>query len=327
MPELDHVSLTGGVPGEGHSTQYHKSGISSPASFLRPLFSVYQLGSSCHKVIKFHDAFSDMGRCRLPDNASENPPSEGRYRNHIARAKTTVTELIMSNEWDYFFTGTLDPVRYDRYNLSRYKSQLSQFIRDQRKKYSREGDKLFRYVLVPERHADGAWHIHGVLGGVPDGAASAFPVGVPQRLIDGGYLNWSAYQDKFGFCSLGKLRDPFACAFYIRKYISKGFADEEFERNEHMYFASLGLTRRSHVSDYFSYSDELESCLSNYTPWCETGYVQGKPWHFGFDGDVFYEPMAPVRVPELDREVAAPCPEWEQMQLGLDELCSNVSFL
>lgn len=315
-------SVAGAVPGEGHLTQYHKAGIPCVASYLRPLFSVYQLGLNCHKVIKFHDAFTDMARSKLPKSVSESDDHNGRYRNNICRAKTTVTELIMSNEWSHFFTGTLDPKKYDRYNLRVFKSQLSQFIRDQRKKYGEL--KSFRYVLVPERHSDGAWHIHGLLGGIPSDALSDFPFGVPYRLISGGYCNWSDYQQKFGFCSLGVVCDPFACAFYIRKYVSKGFADEEFQRNEHMYFASQGLNRRVHLSDYFVGNSELESCLSNYSTWCETGYVLGKPWHFGFDGDVTYENLPYETFTDNRGEAAESCPQWEEMQIGISEYCGVV---
>lgn len=320
MSEFNSFSAAGAVPGEGYLTPYRIPGNHCGASFVRPLYSVYSLGSSCHKVCKFHDAYTDMSRLKLPKEHQETVLDSGRWRTNIIRAKTTITELILSNDWSYFFTGTLDPVRYDRFNLARFKSHLSQFMRDQRKKWGREGVKSFWYVLVPEQHEDGAWHIHGVLGGIPGEALASFSGNVPQRLIDGSYLNWPDYQKKFGFCSLGSIKDPVACAFYIRKYIAKGFTQDDFARHEHMFLASVGLQRRQHISDYFTPDSVLESCLDTFNPWVDRGYVYNMPWYFGFDGEVIFETLAPISFPAVDPEG---CPEWEEMQLSLSDLCSD----
>lgn len=102
----------------------------------------------------------------------------------------------MCNSWEYFFTGTLNPEWHDRHNLDRFRSAFAQWIRDQRKKYRSN----IRYVFVAERHKDGAWHLHGLLSGIPQDRLSRFVPGIhPRRLVDGDYLNWGDYAKKFGF--------------------------------------------------------------------------------------------------------------------------------
>lgn len=57
----------------------------------------------------------------------------------------------------------------------------------------------FQVLLVPELHQDGAWHIHGLIYGLPASALRPFRYPEPQKLIDGGFLNWPDYQRAFGF--------------------------------------------------------------------------------------------------------------------------------
>ena len=53
----------------------------------------------------------------------------------IRRTKSAIKELVLCNDWEYFITLTLDQKKYDRYNLKKFNKDLSQYIRDLRKKY------------------------------------------------------------------------------------------------------------------------------------------------------------------------------------------------
>lgn len=44
---------------------------------------------------------------------------------------------------------------------------------------------------------------------------------LPRKLINSEYMNWTAYMEKFGFCSFGRINNPVAAGFYITKYITK----------------------------------------------------------------------------------------------------------
>ena len=64
----------------------------------------------------------------------------------IIRAKNKIFELAFCNPWQYFFTGTLNPKLYDRTNLQKYHKDLTQWLRDQGKKFNCKID----FLLIPE---------------------------------------------------------------------------------------------------------------------------------------------------------------------------------
>ena len=76
----------------------------------------------------------------------------------------------MCNPWEYFVTLTIDPAKYDRYNLKEFHKHNAQFVRDYNKKH---GAKI-KYLIIPEQHKDGAWHEHGLFLGIPQSHLTAF---------------------------------------------------------------------------------------------------------------------------------------------------------
>jgi hypothetical protein len=96
---------------------------------------------------------------------------------------------------------------------------------------------------VPEQHKDGAWHMHGLIGGVDSAHLVKFDdmEKAPLKLKGKDYYNWTKYGEKFGFCSLGKIKNREAAAKYITKYISKDIAKSVKEVGAHLYYSSKGL--------------------------------------------------------------------------------------
>jgi len=165
---------------------------------------------------------------------------------NIRRAKNTVKELVLCNDWEYFVSLTLDKQKYDRYNLQKFNKDLSQYIRDLRKKYRAD----IEYLLIPEQHKDGAWHMHGFLMGLPKTELEIFdkeqrlPYYILDRLKNGAEIyNWVGYQDRFGFCSIEPIRDRDRVSSYVTKYITKDLASSVKELNAKMYYCSRGLRR------------------------------------------------------------------------------------
>lgn len=152
----------------------------------------------------------------------------------FSRARARVMELGLCNEWAHFVTLTLDPEKYDRFDLPRWRADLSQWLRNQRRLHC--GD--VRYLLIPEQHKDGAWHMHGLVAGI-DPATLEFN--------EHGYLDWPAYRRRFGYISLSPVQSRTACARYISKYVSKDLASRASELGSHLYYASRGLKGRELV--------------------------------------------------------------------------------
>lgn len=150
--------------------------------------------------------------------------------NSISRARSSIFEYSMCNDFDYFVTLTLDPKKYDRYDLNGYIKDLGQFIRN----YRRIHKVNVQYLFIPEKHKDGAWHIHGLIKGIP-----------PDHLHvnRNGYLDWDAYSRRFGWISLDKVRSKEAVSKYILKYVSKDIDNTITEKNKKMYYCSRGLKK------------------------------------------------------------------------------------
>lgn len=166
--------------------------------------------------------------------------------NNITRARSAVYELSACNEWDLFVTFTLNKEKYDRHDLKKYIKDLSQFLRDKRKKYGAN----ISYLLIPERHKDGAWHMHGFMAGVPAVALRAFtlkerlPRKIRARLKAGkSVYTWDEYAEKFGFADIERIENREASAKYITKYVTEDLARSVTEVGAHSYYASQGLKR------------------------------------------------------------------------------------
>lgn len=202
-----------------------------------PLYTIHRYSDGLFKVVAFKGN-RDPDFVYLRDR-EEQAQNEIKLDSNFSRARSMVLQYALCNPWEYFFTGTLDKTKMDRYDLDTYASRLMQFIRDKRKKY----EAKFQVLLIPEHHDDGAWHMHGLVNGLPEEVLSPFAPPAPKRLIEGGFLNWPDYMDKFGFCSLAPIRDPVATAYYVSKYVSKDLSRRSGDLGKHLYFHSRPLKK------------------------------------------------------------------------------------
>lgn len=74
----------------------------------------------------------------------------------MSRARCAVRNIALCNQFQYFVTWTLDPNMIDRYDAETVKKKVMKWLNNAS---SRKG---FQYVMVPERHKDGAIHFHGL---------------------------------------------------------------------------------------------------------------------------------------------------------------------
>lgn len=192
----------------------------------------------------------------------------------ISRAKSKIFEYAFCNPWDYFFTATLDPSKYDRTDLEKFHKDLTQFFRDYGKKYGIKID----FLLIPELHKDGkSWHMHGFLKGLPVEHLKQFKIGdtmgkaLAEKVVKGDIVyNWEAYQKKFGFCDLEPIRNHEAVSKYITKYINKDLASSVTELNHHLYYHSRVLQtakkmkKGTYVGDYIAPSFISDYCSTTW---------------------------------------------------------------
>lgn len=172
--------------------------------------------------------------------------------NSISRTKARISELALCNEWEYFVTLTLDKTKYDRHNLPKFIKDLGQMIRDFRKKYGSD----IRYLLIPERHKDGAWHMHGFFKGIPKDDLREFtlrdrlPNEMRKRILDGTRVfTWTSYERKFGFADIELIKNHEAVSYYITKYVTKEMTKTITELNAHSFYSSNGLKGKELIGE------------------------------------------------------------------------------
>lgn len=147
-----------------------------------------------------------------------------KLNNNLARAKTTIQNYALSNDFKYFFTLTFN-TSYDRFNLDVLKSNFRYIL-------SKKIKCGCKYLIVPEQHKNGAWHFHGFFTNEISGYITQNDYGfehIPEL-------------DKLGFHNIQEIRSIEKCSNYVTKYISKNLGSG-IKKFKHCYFASTGLQK------------------------------------------------------------------------------------
>ena len=94
------------------------------------------------------------------------------------RVRDNIFDLTISNEWKYFFTGTIDPKKLDSSDPNVVKKPLQKWLNNMVERYG------LSYLIIFERHknTDGI-HIHGVINST-----------VPLRLEDSGTKSYYGFK-------------------------------------------------------------------------------------------------------------------------------------
>lgn len=191
------------------------------------ILSVKQYGDNIVKV-------SMLSSCRVGgyeddiQYSAKGSVNDCKLSNNLSRAKTRVKELALCNSWKYWCTFTISPDKYDRYNLEVYRKDFAKFIKNLN---LRRIEKIV-YLLIPEMHEDGAWHMHGFINGLGDSDLV---------LNNNGYYTWKKYNDKFGYMSLSLIDDLEKSSSYCLKYMTKDKSRNVSDLGAHLYYCSKGL--------------------------------------------------------------------------------------
>lgn len=241
--------------------------------------SVYKFTPEIFKFVQWYSVRERFG----PGPVENHKHYDEKLDSSVSRTRRMILEKALCNDWEWFCTFTISPDGHDRQDLSGWNKDFMQMIRDWRKK----GRKI-RYLLVPEKHQDGSWHAHGFLSGLwPDDVISfkdmdkqgyRTPQGrrLARKLRTGGYYNWPAYQKKFGYCSLGPIRNPTAAGFYVTKYISKDKEAMVSQVGLNSYYWSQGLNTAQKFVDFYGRDPLIDNLLVNKYEFCATGMTHLK---------------------------------------------------
>ena len=222
-----------------------------------------------YNIKKYNDYMYKFTYCKMPIKRPgfeqetnlnyRRDVNDSRLTNNVARARTRIFEYAICNEFDYFITLTINGEKQDRYDLKEYVKKLGQFIRN----YRRNHEANIQYLLIPEKHIDGAWHMHGLIKGIPKDHL---------KKNEHGYLDWEQYKQSFGWCSIDKIKNKEAVAKYITKYIRKSFDSDRgiTEKESKLYYSSRGLKRPKKKKEGTLNGDHLDKIPFEY----ENDYVR-----------------------------------------------------
>lgn len=270
--------------------------ITAPPDEVRPTYTVHHFMDGLFKVVKFRST----APVYVPASDRCKKGNTDKLAASLSRARKNILELGLCNDWTYFVSLTLCDANGDRFDLNSWYESFTNWLRYQRKK----GYQI-SYALVPEKHEDGAWHMHGLMN--IDMPLVSFKElryqgrKLPSYLVDNGYFNWPAYEEKFGFCSLGLVRNHVAVAYYVTKYVTKDMSRCVSEVGSHMVRSSLGLNRSVKHCDIYGDVKYLDSFLDHVYDFCSTGMTKtsdGLDWSFALE----YMELEPWNVPEQEPE-------------------------
>jgi hypothetical protein len=152
------------------------------------------------------------------------------------RAKAAVRDLARSNDFRWFVTLTLSPEKVDRYDVREITRRLNHWADNH---VRRRG---LAYVLVPERHQDGAIHFHGLFNDALEAVDSG-------HRDSGGHRVYNLPEWDLGFTTAIELYgDRQAAIAYVCKYIGKQMgADGTPGKVGGRWYYSGGALRRPEV--------------------------------------------------------------------------------
>lgn len=187
------------------------------------------------------------------DDVPEEVDNERSARVSASRTVQQIYYLSRSNVWDWFVTFTFNPDKVDRYDYDDCCKKLSKWLNN-----VRSFSPGLKYLVVPERHKDGAWHFHGL-----------FSCAAGLEFVNSGHVDSSGNEIfnvgkyRFGFTTATRVQDTERVSKYLVKYITKDLCAASFGKKR--YWASRNLDKAP--VDLVSFETEekhafLQECIA-----------------------------------------------------------------
>ena len=210
-----------------------------------PTFKLYQYSDTIYRIVFFPKREKGWEEIENKNDYKDLEFMKNEsLRTSLSRSRRSVREYILSNSFKYFVTLTINSVNADRFNLQECQDLLTRLIHNYSRQLKYANKEKLDYVIVTEKHENGAFHFHGVFS---DMLASDIFVN------DNGYLDSKYFSKNLGFFSMSKIKSKLACALYTTKYITKQSIVNDKGRH---YFCSKGL--------YKPVSHEVKKCDLRY---------------------------------------------------------------
>lgn len=153
----------------------------------------------------------------------------------LRRTQSEIADIIDCNDFEWFGTLTTDPKKIDRHDDEVVTKKVATFL-DHLKRSSPD----LTYLLVPERHKNGALHFHALFGHL-----NAHMSDSGKKWHRETIYNLKAYT--WGFSNFTRIKDKARTANYCRKYITKEMLTER--KNKKRYWSSKNLKKPERIEN------------------------------------------------------------------------------
>lgn len=196
-------------------------------------YSTNDVFSTKYFLYSYNDNFSKLVKiksCRnkgfeITKEDNKKTSDEEIERISLSRTKKNIKEIALCNNFEYFVTFTVNSLTCDRFSLIECQNKLKELLKAYKRKY-----KEFAYLIITEKHKNGAFHFHGLCKGFSKNDLYT---------NNNGYIS-SMHFDILGFNSFSRIREYNKCCNYITKYISKDCVKNDTNQ---IYICSRGLKR------------------------------------------------------------------------------------
>lgn len=194
-------------------------------------------------IYKTPYALPEPGYTRKQPKRPKDGINDESIHRSIRRTKSTIADLVLCNNFEYFCTFTFDPKKHDRYDVNRCKFVMSMWLHRQR-----EHSPEMKYLIVPEFHKDGALHFHALIANY-NGRLKDSKKRHNGRIV----YNMTGY--RAGFTTAVPIdNNKVAVSNYIKKYITK---DMPLIYGRKRYWVSQNLIKPTKTVNAFSKLQKL----------------------------------------------------------------------
>lgn len=152
-------------------------------------------------------------------------------RRSCSRTIKAIYDVARSDSWDWFLTFTFNPLVIDRYNYVACSKKMSVWLGNMR----RVQDDL-KYLVVPERHKNGAWHFHGLFKN-----CEKFDFVFSGKRDKKGRRVYNVGKYRYGWTTATRITDHRRASSYLCKYITKDMC--KFTKGKKRYWQSYNLNK------------------------------------------------------------------------------------
>ena len=174
----------------------------------------------------------------------------------LNRTRSALYMYARQCDWEYFITLTYSPDKIEnRYDYSLCMKKVHNWVDNCRRRKANE----LLFLLVPEQHKDGAWHIHGLLCNT-----TGFTFTDSGKRYDGKIV-YNLDDWKLGFSTATKVTDTYKVSNYITKYITKDLC--AITPGKQRYFVSKAIPKPKTFTALID-SDEVDSFIHEVADSC-----------------------------------------------------------